>query len=75
MDASSEKVLMQKMLDYVQAQVEILKKIISHPSKIEEDEAEEDKANHGQSELTQENINRMMTERKVRYFYQNLCHK
>ena len=52
MDALSKEVLVQKMLECVEAQVEVLKKLISHISKIEEEEAEEDKANHGQSELT-----------------------
>ena len=49
------------MLKCVEVQVKVLKKIISHLSKIEEEEDEEDKANHGQSELTQEDINYMMT--------------
>ena len=47
MDASSEKVLIQKMLECVEAQVEVLKKIISHIFKIEEEEVEKGKANHG----------------------------
>ena len=71
MDASSKKVLMQKMLECVEAQVEVLKKIISHIFEIEEEEVEKDKANHGQSELTQEDINRMMTERKVHLLLPN----
>ena len=74
MDASSEKVLMQKILECVEVQVEVLKKIISHLSKIEEEEDEEDKASYGQSELTQEDINCMMTEGKVRLLLPNLCH-
>ena len=72
MDASSDKVLMQKMLECVEAQVEVFKKIISHFSEIEEEEVEKDKANHGQSELTQEDINNMMTERKVRLLLPNI---
>ena len=52
MDTSSKKVLMQKILECVEAQVEVLKKIISHLSKIEEEEDEEDNANYGQSKLT-----------------------
>ena len=52
MDASSEKVLMQKILECVEVQVEVLKKIISHLSKIEEEEDEEDNANYRKSELT-----------------------
>ena len=52
MDASSKKVLMQKMLECVETQVEVLKKIISHLSEIANEEVEKDKANHGQSELT-----------------------
>ena len=62
MDASSEKALMQKILKCVEAQAEVLKMIISHLSEIEE---EEDRANYGQSELTQEDINRIMIEGKV----------
>nr|POE57391.1 hypothetical protein CFP56_05991 [Quercus suber] len=53
MDASSEKVLMQKMLECVAAQAKVLKKIIGHLSEIAKEEAEKDKANHEQSELTQ----------------------
>ena len=49
MDASSEKALMQKKLEWVEALVEVLKKIISHLSEIEE---EEDRASYRQSELT-----------------------
>nr|POF09739.1 hypothetical protein CFP56_21378 [Quercus suber] len=64
MDVSSEKVLMQKMLKCMEAQVEVLKKIISYLSEIEEEEAEENKANHGQSESTYEDINRIMTKGK-----------
>ena len=63
MDASSEKV--QKMLECVEAQVEVLKKIISHLSEIAKEETKKDKANGGQSEMTQEDINRMMAEGKV----------
>ena len=62
MDASSEKALMQKILKCVEAQAEVLKMIISHLSEIEE---EEDRANYGQSELTQEDINHIMIEGKV----------
>ena len=71
MEALSEKVLMQKMLKCVEVQVEVLKKIISHLPKIEEEEAEKDKANHGQSELTQEDINCVMTKGKVYLFLPN----
>ena len=74
MDASSEKALMQKMLECVEVQVEVLKKIISHLPKIEEEEVEKDKANHGQSELTQEDTNCMMTEGKVRLLLPTLFH-
>ena len=52
MDVASERVLMQKMLECTEAQVEVLKKIISQLSEIEKEEAEKDKANHGQSKLT-----------------------
>ena len=51
-DASSEKVIMQKMLECVEAQAEVLKKIIRHLSKIEKKEVEKDKANREQSKLT-----------------------
>ena len=47
------------------AQVEVFKNIISYLSEIEKEEAEKDKANHGQSELTQEDINCMMTEGNI----------
>ena len=62
---------MQKILECVEVQVKVIKKIISHLSKKEEEdlkeeeEDEEDKADYRQSELAQENIDRMMTERKV----------
>ena len=71
MDTSSEKVLMQKILECMEAQVEVLKKIISHFSKIEEEEDEEDNANYGQSELTQEDNDHMMTKGKVRLLLPN----
>ena len=70
-DASSEKVLMQKMLECVEAQVEVLKKIISRLSEIAKEETEKDKANSGQSEMTQEDINGMMAEGKVRLLLPN----
>ena len=62
MDPSSEKALMQKILKCVEAQAEVLKMIISHLSEIEE---EKGRANYGQSELTQEDIDRIMIEGKV----------
>ena len=65
MDASSEKVLMQKILKCVEAQDEVLKKMISHLSKIEEEKDEEDKDNYGQSKPTQEDNYYMMTKGKV----------
>jgi len=68
MDASSEKALMQKKLEWVDALVEVLKKIISHLSEIEE---EEDRASYRQSELTQEDIDRIMIEGKVRLLLPN----
>ena len=52
MDASSEKVLMEKMLECVEAQVELLKKIVSHLSEIAKEEVDKDKANYEQSKLT-----------------------
>ena len=66
MDTSSKKVLMQKILECVETQVEVLKKIISHLSKIEEDNA-----NYGQSKLTQEDNDHMMTEGKVHLLLPN----
>ena len=62
MDATSEKVLMQKMLECVEVQAVVLKKIIGHLSEIAKEEIEKDKANHEQSKLTQEDINHMMVE-------------
>ena len=62
MDASNEKALMQKILKCVEAQAEVLKMIISHLSEMEE---EKGRANYGQSELTQEDIDRIMIEGKV----------
>ena len=55
----------------VDAQVEVFKNIISYLSEIEKEEAEKDKANHGQSELTQEDINCMMTEGNIFLFLPN----
>ena len=52
MDTASEKILMQKMLECVEVQAEVLKKIIGHLSEIGKEEAEKDKANCGQGELT-----------------------
>ena len=58
MNASSEEAFLQKLLERVEAQGKILEKIISCLSMIEEDDLkeEQDKANHGQSELAQEDI-------------------
>nr|POF25164.1 hypothetical protein CFP56_47411 [Quercus suber] len=52
MDATSEKVLMQKFLECVEVQAEIPKKIIGRLSEIAKEEAEKDKPKHEQSELT-----------------------
>ena len=57
--------LTQKMLECVEAQAEVLKKIIGHLSKIKKKGAEKHKANHAPSGLAQEGINCMMVERKV----------
>ena len=59
------------MLDCMEAQVEVLKKIICQLSKIVKEEAEKDKANREPSELTQEDINRMMAKGKVRLLLPN----
>ena len=42
MDASSEKVFIEKMLECVEAQAKVLKKIIGHLSKIAKEEVEKD---------------------------------
>ena len=46
MDATSEKVLMQNMLECVEAQANVLKKIIGYLSKIAKEEVEKGKAKH-----------------------------
>ena len=51
-DVASEKVFMQKMLECVESQAEILKKIIGHISKIKKEESKKCKAEHEPSELT-----------------------
>ena len=73
MNASGEEALVQKLLERVEAQDEVLEKIISRLSKIEEDELKEgeewdkrDKAGYERSKLTQEDIDRMMVEGKIR---------
>ena len=71
MDTSSENVLMQKMLECVEAQAVVLKKITSHLFKIAKEEAKKDKANYGQSELTQEDIDCMMAKGKVHLLLPN----
>ena len=76
MSPSSEESSLQEILQ-VEAWGKALKMILSHFSKIEEvfkegeEEDEEDKANYGQSELTQEDINRMMIEGKVHLLLPN----
>nr|POF25013.1 hypothetical protein CFP56_37974 [Quercus suber] len=64
MDAANEKVFMQKMLECVKAQAEVLKKIIGHLSEIDKEEAEKWKAKHESNELTQEGIYHVMAEGK-----------
>ena len=71
MDISSEKFLMQKMLECVEAQAELLKKIIGHFSEIAKEEVEKDKVDHGHSELTKEDIKHMMVEGKVHLLLPN----
>ena len=66
MDGTSEKVLMQKMLECVEAQAEVLKELIGHLFEIEKEEAEKYEADHEPSKLTQEGINHVMVEGKVR---------
>ena len=73
MNASGEEALVQKLLERVEAQDEVLEKIISRLSKIEEDELKEgeewdkrDKAGYERSKLTQEDIDRVMVEGKIR---------
>ena len=65
MDAASEKVFMQKMLECVEVQAKVIKKIIGHLSEIEKEGVKKHKADHAPSELTQEGIDCMMAERKV----------
>ena len=57
---------MQRMLECVEAQAEVLKKIIGHLSKIEKEEVEECKTEHEPNELTQESIDYVMAKGKVR---------
>jgi len=77
MNASSEEALMQEIFKRVEVPGKALEKIISHLSKIEEvlnegeEEDEGNKANYGQSKLTQKDINRVMTEGKVRLLLPN----
>ena len=66
MDAISEKVYMQKMLECVEAQAKVLEKIIGHLSEIEKEEAEKRKVEHEPSRLTQEGIDCVMAEGKIR---------
>nr|POE86334.1 hypothetical protein CFP56_41217 [Quercus suber] len=65
MDAPSEKVFMQKMLKCVEPQVEVLRKILGHLSKIEKEKAKKHKTEHKSSGLTQEGIDRVMAKGKV----------
>nr|POE86094.1 hypothetical protein CFP56_02461 [Quercus suber]POE86095.1 hypothetical protein CFP56_02462 [Quercus suber] len=65
MDTTSEKVLMQTMLECVEAQAKVLKEIIGHLFEIEKEEVEKYEANHKPSKLTQEAINHVMVEGKV----------
>ena len=58
---------MQKMLECVEAQVEVLKKIIGHLFEIAKEEIEKDNTDLEQSKLTQEDINRMMVEGSPTY--------
>ena len=76
MNASSEEASLQEIFKLMEARGKTLKKILSHLSKIEEvfkegeKEDEEDKVNCEQNELTQEDIDRMMT-KKVRLLLPN----
>ena len=58
---------MQKMLECVEAQVEVLKKIIGHLFEMAKEEIEKDNTDLEQSKLTQEDINRMMVEGSPTY--------
>ena len=76
MNASSEETFMQELLEQVEARGEVLEKIITRFSKIEElKEGEErdegDKADYEENELTQGDIDRMMTEGKVHLLLPN----
>ena len=65
MDAPSEKVFMQKMLECVETQADVLKKILGHLSEIEKKEPKKHKTKHESSGLTQEGIDLIMAEGKV----------
>ena len=65
MNALSEEVLVQKLLESVEAQGEVLKKIEEDELKEGEEWDEEDKDDYERSKLTQEDIDRMMIEAKV----------
>ena len=75
MNASSEEALMQEIFEWVRGKA--LEKIISSLSKIEEvlnereEKVEGNKANYGQSELTQKDIDRVMTEGKIHLLLPN----
>lgn len=77
MSASSEETFMQELLEQMEAWGEVLEKIITCLSKIEEElkEGEEqdegDKADYEQSELTQGGIDQMMTKGKVHLLLPN----
>ena len=54
------------MLKCVEAQAEVLKEIIGHLFEIEKEEVEKYEVDHEPSKLTQEGINHVMAEGKVR---------
>ena len=73
MNASSEEASLEEIFELMKVWCKSLKKILSRLSKTKEvfKEGKEDKADYGQSELTQEHIDRMMIEEKVHLFLPN----
>ena len=73
MNASSEEASLEEIFELMKVWCKTLKKILSRLSKTKEvfKEGEEDKADYGQSKLTQEHIDRMMIEEKVHLLLPN----
>ena len=73
MNASSEEASLEEIFELMKVWCKTLKKILSRLSKTKEvfKEGEEDQADYGQSELTQEHIDCMMIEEKVHLLLPN----